>query len=58
MTQSSCAILMGESRAVPAPTEPVAQSVEHLPFKQGAAGSSPARLTIDFKSFIPPQPIR
>ena len=25
--------------------EPLAQMVEHLPFKQGVAGSSPARLT-------------
>jgi hypothetical protein len=24
--------------------EPLAQSVEHLPFKQGVAGSNPARL--------------
>lgn len=26
---------------------PVAQSVEHMPFKHRVAGSSPARLTID-----------
>jgi hypothetical protein len=26
---------------------PLAQSVEHLPFKQGVAGSSPARLTFN-----------
>ena len=28
---------------------PVAQSVEHLPFKQRVAGSSPARLTTSFQ---------
>jgi hypothetical protein len=28
------------------PRDPLAQSVEHLPFKQGVAGSIPARVTI------------
>jgi hypothetical protein len=29
---------------------PLAQTVEHLPFKQGVAGSSPARLINDLQS--------
>jgi hypothetical protein len=31
--------------------EPLAQAVEHLPFKQRVAGSNPARLT---NFFLPP----
>ena len=30
----------------PPASEPLAQAVEHLPFKQRVAGSNPARLTI------------
>src|SRR5262252_6181485 len=31
--------------------EPLAQTVEHLPFKQGVPGSSPGRLTSFFEYF-------
>jgi hypothetical protein len=30
---------------------PLAQTVEHLPFKQGVAGSSPARLINNLQRF-------
>ena len=32
---------------------PVAQSAEHLPFKQRVPGSSPGRLTLDSISYPP-----
>jgi hypothetical protein len=37
------------------PSGPVAQAVEHLPFKQRVAGSSPARLT-NLQTFAPTEP--
>ena len=43
----------------PSASEPLAQAVEHLPFKQRVAGSNPARLTkipLRFQALaIPPQ---
>jgi hypothetical protein len=33
--------------------EPLAQTVEHLPFKQGVPGSSPGRLTTYFRVLLP-----
>ena len=38
--------------------EPLAQTVEHLPFKQGVPGSSPGRLTTSFSLGSPPIPRR
>ena len=37
---------VGSSPAIPARPDPLAQSVEHLPFKQGVRGSIPRRVTI------------
>ena len=39
------------------PSDPLAQSVEHLPFKQGVAGSIPARVTILLPASRPPRPL-
>ena len=36
---------VGSSPAIPARPDPLAQSVEHLPFKQGVRGSIPRRVT-------------
>ena len=36
---------VGSSPAIPARPDPLAQSVEHLPFKQGVWGSNPQRGT-------------
>ena len=40
----------GSSPAIPASVAPLAQSVEHLPFKQGVRGSNPRRGTTSEQS--------
>ena len=46
------ALCYSRSVCCPAISGPVAQAVEHLPFKQRVAGSSPARLTRILKEII------